>query len=549
MTIFEFLLLIGGLALFLYGMNLMGDGLKQISGGKLEEILEKLTSNPIKGVLLGAGVTAIIQSSSATTVMVVGFVNSGMMQLEQTVGVIMGANIGTTVTSWLLSLTGIQGENMWIRLLEPSSFSPVLAITGVILIMLTKDRKKKDLGTIFVGFAIIMTGMEQMSNAVTPLKTMPSFQNLMIQFSNPLYGVLAGTILTAIIQSSSASVGILQALCATGAVPYSVAIPIIMGQNIGTCITAVLASIGASKNSKRTACIHLYFNLIGTILFLIVFYTANQFLHFTFLQQAASEVGIAVIHSAFNISATIVLLPFSKYIVLLAKKTLPDNKKDDENMAVLRLLDSRFLDKPGYAVTQAKKVTGYIAEETNTIFADAKSLLFQYQKENFQDLKQRENALQEYFKKLNHYLIQISEKNLSESDGYLLDMLLQCMGDFERIEKHTWELAEKSYELKHQKKAFSKQAQNDLQHMLDELEFMLKLTSHILQTENNKMPETIQSQKTDVENFLAKCKKNHIKRLRKKKCTEELGIEYMNILFHCGSILEHCVNIIKCFSS
>lgn len=346
MDIFNLLILVGGLALFLYGMNLMGDGLKRVSGGRLEGILEKLTSNPLKGVLLGAGVTAVIQSSSATTVMVVGFVNSGMMQLEQTVGVIMGANVGTTVTSWLLSLTGIHGENIWVKLLEPASFSPILAIAGVIFTMFSKDERKQDIGTIFIGFAIIMFGMERMSDAVAPLANVPEFRNLMIQFSNPFYGMLAGTVLTAIIQSSSASVGILQALCVTGAVPYSVAIPIIMGQNIGTCITALLASIGANKNSKRTACIHLYFNLIGTCVFMAVFYGFHQFLHFTFLHQAASEVGIAVIHSTFNISATLLLLPFARFLVVLAKKTLPDKDTGNENRAILDLLGPRFLDKP-----------------------------------------------------------------------------------------------------------------------------------------------------------------------------------------------------------
>lgn len=324
MDIFALLVLLGGLSLFLYGMHLMGEGLKNVSGDRLENILARLTASPLKGALLGLGVTAIIQSSSATTVMVVGFVDSGIMKLNQAVGIIMGANIGTTVTSWLLSMVGIKGNTVWIRLLEPTSFSPVLAAIGIVCILFLKGKKKKDVGSIFLGFAFIMFGMEKMSEAVEPLSHMRGFSQLMIQFSNPIYGLLAGTILTAIIQSSSASVGILQALCATGSVPYSVAIPIIMGQNIGTCVTALIAGMGANRNAKRAALLHLYFNLIGTSVFMTVFYTVNWFCSFDFLQHMASGVGIAMIHSAFNISATILLLPFSKKLVQLAYITLPD---------------------------------------------------------------------------------------------------------------------------------------------------------------------------------------------------------------------------------
>ena len=308
MDLFSILTLIGGLALFLYGMNAMGDGLAKVSGGKLEKILENLTSNPIKAVLLGAGVTAVIQSSSATTVMVVGFVNSGIMKLSQAVGVIMGANIGTTITSWILSLTGIQSDNFIIQMFKPTSFSPVLAIVGVIFILFINDSKKKDIGTIFIGFAILMYGMDMMSSAVKPLAEVPEFTNLLLKFSNPLLGVIAGALLTAVIQSSSASVGILQALCLTGAVPFSAAIPIIMGQNIGTCITAILSAIGAKKNAKRAAAVHLYFNLIGTVIFMTVFYLINAVVGFSFFHQAATPAGIAVIHSVFNVTATIILL-------------------------------------------------------------------------------------------------------------------------------------------------------------------------------------------------------------------------------------------------
>ena len=368
MDFFGLLSMIGGLALFLYGMDTMGQGLEKLSGGRLERILEKLTSNPIKAVLLGAGVTAVIQSSSATTVMVVGFVNSGIMKLTQAVGIIMGANIGTTVTSWLLSLTGIESGNFFVQLLKPSSFSPVLALIGMIFIMFTKNEKKKNLGTIMIGFAILMFGMETMSDAVKPLADVPEFTGLLTMFSNPILGMIAGAVLTAIIQSSSASVGILQALCATGAVSFGSAIPIIMGQNIGTCVTAMISGIGASKNARRAALVHLYFNIIGTAVFMIVFYTVNGFIHFDFLDGAASAMGIAVVHSAFNVASTILLLPFSKVLVKLATLTIPDEQEKELAAGIaageeeFRLLDPRFLETPGYAVEQCRLVTTHMAQ-------------------------------------------------------------------------------------------------------------------------------------------------------------------------------------------
>lgn len=365
MSIFNAIALIGGLALFLYGMNLLGEGLSKTSGGKLESILEKLTSNPIKGVLLGAGVTAVIQSSSATTVMVVGFVNSGIMKLHQAVGIIMGANIGTTATSWLLSLTGIQGDSFFINMLKPMSFSPILAIIGVIMIMFCKKEKKHDIGKILVGFAILMYGMEAMSSAVKPLADVPEFTHILTMFSNPVLGMLAGLVLTAIIQSSSASVGILQALCATGSVTFATALPIIMGQNIGTCVTAMISAIGAKKNAKRAALVHLYFNIIGTLVFMCLFYLINAFIHFEFLSQGATPVGIATIHSVFNIFATIILLPFGKGLEKLACLSVRDDKEREETIDAnmdFDLLDERFLDKTSLAMEHCRMVTNNMAD-------------------------------------------------------------------------------------------------------------------------------------------------------------------------------------------
>ena len=365
MDIFGVLSFVGGLAMFLYGMSAMGDGLTKLSGGKLEYLLEKLTSKRIMAVLLGAGVTAVIQSSSATTVMVVGFVNSGIMKLNQAVGIIMGANIGTTITSWILSLTGIQGDNVFIKMLNPSSFSPILAIIGVFMLMLAKSDKKKNVGTLLTGFSILMFGMHTMSSAVSPLADVPEFTGLLVKFSMPVLGVLAGTILTAVIQSSSASVGILQALCATGSVSYAVAIPIIMGQNIGTCITALLSSIGTCRNARRTAMVHLYFNIIGTVLFLVLFYGINAFVHFPFLETSANAAGIAIVHSGFNIFATLILFPFADGLVKLAKLTIPDGPEEKADEAV-QMLETRFLDSPAFALQQCKVAAAKMAEQNDT---------------------------------------------------------------------------------------------------------------------------------------------------------------------------------------
>ena len=382
MDFFNVLSLLGGLALFLYGMNAMGDGLAKLSGGKMEKILEKLTTTKAKGVLLGAGVTTVIQSSSATTVMVVGFVNSGIMKLRQAVGIIFGANIGTTITAWILSLSGIQSDNFFIRLLKPSSFSPVLAVIGVAFLLFSKKDKKKNIGSILVSFAVLMFGMEAMSGAVEGLKNVPEFTHLFTMFSNPLLGILVGAVLTGIIQSSSASVGILQALCVTGAINFSSAIPIILGQNIGTCVTALISSIGASKNAKRAAFVHLYFNIIGSALFMALFYGINAFAHFAFMDMAANEMGIAVVHTTFNVLATLVLLPFSDILVKLATLTVRDKKTGIEPVEEdFKLLDERFLEKPAFAVEQCIKTAANMADIVRKSVDDAISLFDNYDSE------------------------------------------------------------------------------------------------------------------------------------------------------------------------
>ena len=431
MDFFSVLALLGGLAIFLYGMNLMGDGLAKVAGGKLERILETLTSNPIRAVLLGMGVTAVIQSSSATTVMVVGFVNSGIMKLSQVVGIIMGANIGTTVTSWILSLTGIQSDNFIIRLFKPTSFSPILALIGVVLIMFTKSQKKKDVGAIFVGFAILMYGMNAMSGAVEPLAEVPEFTGMLVKFSNPILGVVAGAVLTAIIQSSSASVGILQALCLTGMVPFSAALPIIMGQNIGTCITAILSAIGASKNAKRAAMVHLYFNLIGTMLFMAVFYAINAAVHFSFMAQAATPAGIAILHSAFNITATLVLLPFGKALEKLACLTIRDRKEEEEKVAAdpdFMILESRFLEKPAFAVEQSRNAAKKMAEDSHRTLFTALDLLKNFSAEGKALVEEAEKKVDRYEDELGTYLVKLNQKDLSVHDSHSVSIMLHCTG-------------------------------------------------------------------------------------------------------------------------
>ena len=425
MDIFNFLTMLGGLALFLYGMNVMGDGLTRASGGRLEKILEKLTSSTIRGVLLGAAVTAVIQSSSATTVMVVGFVNSGIMTLQRAVGIIMGANIGTTITSWILSLSGLQGDSFWIKMLKPSSFSPILAIIGICLLLFSKKDKKKDAGSIMVGFAVLMFGMETMSGAVKPLADVPEFTNILLMFKNPVLGMLAGALLTAIIQSSSASVGILQALCVTGAVSYGAALPIIMGQNIGTCVTALISAIGAKKNAKRTAFVHLYFNLIGTVVFMILFYTANMFIHFSFLQDSANAAGIAVIHTAFNVFATVIWLPFHRVLERLAILTVRDGKDEERTAGALQglsALDNRFLENPALAMDQCRVACAHMAEVTREALDTAMSLLHDYDETKVALVHENETIVDQYEDRLGTYLVQVAKNEMQTKDSHTLSV-------------------------------------------------------------------------------------------------------------------------------
>lgn len=548
MDFFDLLTMIGGLALFLYGMDVMGDGLAKTSGGKLEKILEKLTSSPIKAVLLGAGVTAVIQSSSATTVMVVGFVNSGIMKLSQAVGIIMGANIGTTITSWILSLTGIESGNFFIQMLKPSSFSPILALIGIVIMMMSKDSKKKDIASILLGFAVLMFGMDTMSNAVKPLADVPEFTNILLIFTNPILGMLAGLILTAVIQSSSASVGILQALCATGAMNFGVALPIIMGQNIGTCVTAMISSIGAKKNAKRAALIHLYFNIIGTIVFMVLFYSINAFVHFEFLGEAATPVGIAVIHSLFNVAATLLLLPFGKGLVKLATLTIPETEEEKEEAIpdATKLLDARFLEKPAFAVAQCKNVGIEMANLTRRALVSAVEAVTDYDQKKIKEVFKLEEVIDHYEDELGTYLMKLSGKPLSDEDNHTVSNLFHCMGDFERISDHALNLAETAMEMKAKEQEFSPKAKNELLTYGEAVKEIMDISVRAYESGDIALAGQVEPLEEVIDDLNVKVRKQHVKRLRKGKCTIELGLSLSDILTTYERVADHCSNIAVC---
>ena len=548
MDFFSILTMIGGLALFLYGMHVLGEGLSKASGGRMEQVLEKLTSGKWKAVLLGAGVTAVIQSSSATTVMVVGFVNSGIMKLSNAIGVIMGANIGTTITSWLLGLTGIESDNFFIQLLKPTSFSPVLAIIGVGFLLFSKKDKYKNAATIMIGFSVLMFGMETMSDAVKPLADVPEFRNFLLVFSNPILGMIAGLILTAIIQSSSASVGILQALCATGSLSYATALPIIMGQNIGTCVTALLSSIGTSKNARRAAIVHLYFNLIGTVVFMIVFYGLNALIGFSFMNVSAEPFGIAVIHTIFNVFATCLLLPFSQLLEKLAYLTIKEDVS--EHIAVryidedIKVLDSRFMNNPALAMEQCRRVIFHMADTVKQSYDQAVGLLEGYNEEVVAGVVQMEKDADRYEDVLGTYLLKLTGRELSERDSQALTLYLQSIGDFERISDHAVSIA-MSYDKMEQKEMhFSSKAQEELRIFTKAIHRIIDTSFRSFQENDISLVYEVEALQAVVDDLSVEVRKRHVKRLRKGKCTIELGFLLSDIVTGYERIAAHCVHLV-----
>ena len=547
MDIFGILTMVGGLALFLYGMNTMGDGLVMLSGGKLEQVLEKLTKKRIMALLLGASVTAVIQSSSATTVMVVGFVNSGIMKLTQAVGIIMGANIGTTITSWILSLTGISSGNVFIKLLKPSSFSPVLAAIGIICMMTGKDgSRKKTIGSILLGFAVLMFGMETMSGAVSPLKDNSTFTGMLTAFSNPVLGMAAGAVLTAIIQSSSASVGILQALCMSGAVTYGTALPIIMGQNIGTCVTALISSVGASKNAKRAAFIHLYFNLIGTVCFMSVFYLINRFLDFPFLSDTAGAAGIAAVHSLFNIGCAIVLFPFADRLVDLATFTVQNAKTSEPEQILpeeLAALDERFLDNSSYAIQLCKNAVIKMAEYSKTAVLLAMEVQAEYAGEKVAEVIRLEQLVDQFEDVIGTYLVKLAGKDLSREDSHLLSVLLHCISDIERISDHAINITEAVDKIQKQGLEFTRQGKQELDSLGIAIRDIMTMTLNALSTGNTTAAADVEPLEEVIDDLVMEMKQRHITRLRSGNCSMEAGLLLEDILTNYERVSDHCSNI------
>lgn len=546
MDIFSFLTLFGGLAFFLYGMNVMSSGLEKLAGGKLEAILRKITSSKLKSLLFGIGVTAAIQSSSAVTVMLVGLVNSGILYLGQTIGILMGSNIGTTITVWLLALSGIDGDSIFLRLLKPSSFSPLLALIGVIMIMMGKHNKTKDIGRILVGFSILFTGMIMMSDSVEPLKDSPAFSKMLTAFNNPVFGVLVGALITAIIQSSAASIGILQSLSITGQLTYGMSIPIIMGQNIGTCITALISSIGVNRSARRVAVIHIAFNCIGTLVLLPIFYLVNAFVDFAFIDMPIEYAGIALIHTVFNVVVTIMLLPFSKLLEKLAYlviKKLPEEETEKEQ---IQFPDEILLNTPAFAIEACSASSKEMARLAEKTILDAMQLLDHYDEALAKKVKQQEKDLDLYEDKLNAYLVRISKHSIATADNRTVSKMLHGIGNFERIGDHARNVLESAQEMHEKGIAFSAEAKAELQVMRNALIETVHLAFNAFCEDSLELAHQVEPMEEVIDTMNNRMKAKHIERLQKAACTVELGYIFQDLLTNFERISDHCSNIAGC---
>jgi len=538
MDIFSIITLVGGLAFFLYGMEVMSSGLEKLAGGKMEQILRKLTSNPFSGLALGAGVTAVIQSSSAVTVMLVGLVNSGIMQLRQAIGVIMGSNIGTTITAWVLSLAGIDSNNVAVKLFKPENFSPIIAFIGIIMIMMSKKPKRKNIGSICLGFAVLMFGMELMSGAVKPLAEVPEFTNILTLFKNPILGVLAGTIFTAIIQSSSASVGVLQALSLTGAIPFSSAIPIIMGQNIGTCISAILASAGANRAAKRVAVVHILFNIIGTVVALILWELAKAIFTIPFANEAITPLQIAICHSIFNIFTVALLMPFRTQLEKLACKIVKDTKQQNDI-----LLDERLFAVPSFAVSTAMTTTEEMARFAQSSVKNALDLFGKYSDKNAALVIETENKLDKYEDILGTYLVKLSRENISSSDSKQISKMLHTISDLERIGDHAVNLVKTAEEIHIKNIAFSSAATKEIGTLIDALKEILDMTTNAFIANDTSTAEKVEPLEQVIDTITAQIRSRHISRLKSGNCTVEQGFILLDFLTHVERISDHCSNV------
>ena len=538
--------LIGGLAMFLYGMNVMSGGLTKAAGGKLESMLAKVTEKPVIAYLFGVGVTALVQSSSASTVMVVGLVNSGIMSLKQAVNVILGANLGTTFTAWLLSLNAISSDNFIINLLKPKSFTPFLALIGIALYMFAKTDKKKNIGTILLGFSVLMFGMSSMSDAVSPLKDVDSFKAVLTTFSNPIIGFLVGIIFTMVIQSSAGTIGVLQALSLSVKVKYSMAIPVVVGAEVGTCITAILSSLGANKNGKRTALMHLYFNIIKASLFMVIFYSINAVVHFAFMDNNIGMVGIAGIHTLINLVATPLMLPFSNLLVKLALKTIPIDereKKEQEEQQKIRTLDPRFLTNPPFALEQARQAAIAMAVMSRDALHKAIALIDTFNDEEAADVEYLERKVDAYEDQLGTYLMQINAHHLGVKDSHTLSVLLHCITDYERISDHALNISEKARNMSENKRQFTPKAQSEMEIFSSAIKEIMDLSINAFENQDVELAKMIEPLEETIDELHMEVKRRHVRRLRKGKCTIEQGFDLSDIGTDFERIADHCSNI------
>ena len=539
MDIFSVFTLCGGLAFFLYGMTTMSKSLEKMAGGRLEQMLKRMTASPLKSLLLGAGITIAIQSSSAMTVMLVGLVNSGVMELGQTIGVIMGSNIGTTLTAWILAMTGIESENVFVNLLKPENFSPLLALAGIILIMGSKKQRRRDMGRIMVGFSILMYGMELMKQAVSPLADMPEFSSLLTAFNNPLLGVLVGAVFTGVIQSSAASVGILQALALTGSITYGIAIPVIMGQNIGTCVTALISSIGVNRNARRVAVIHISFNIIGSAVCLLLFYGGDILFHFQFLNYTVGALGIAACHTIFNVFTTLMLLPFSRQLEKLARAVIRGENKAEE----FAFLDPLLLHTPSVAISECVAMSNRMGEVARENVHLALCQLSDYSNARESEILANEDKLDIYEDRLGSYLVQISQHGVSMDDIRTVSRLLHAIGDFERIGDHALNLQESAQELHEKELHFSEPANEELQVLLAAMDEIMEKAFGSFQQDSAAMAVEVEPLEETIDRLIEEIRMQHIRRLQTGACTIQLGFVFNDLLTNLERVSDHCSNI------
>lgn len=549
MDIYDVLSLIGGLAFFLYGLRLMGHGMEKVLGGRLERLLEKNASGPVRAALLGAGVAALLQSSAATTVMVVGFVNSGIMKLAQAAGIIIGANVGTTVTPWILSLCGLEGNSSWIRIFSPSAFVSLWAAVGVIWLSFGKNEKKKDVGLILVGFAVMLSGMGAMTEAVRPLGEIAEFQGMFLAFATPVLGITAGAFLTALLQSSAVSVGLLQAFSITGSVTYNAAIPIILGGNIGTCVSALISAAGASKNAKRAAVMHLYFNLIGSLLVLTAFYLLNACFHFSFLMVSASPVGIAAAHTLFNLTTAVLIMPFTEGLKKLACMTVRDGASvEPRPLQKVQIIDERFLKVPSFAIEQSRQAAIMMAERTRENLLEAMELVMQYSPQRVEKIGELETVVDRYEDELGSFLIKLGRKNLTEEDSHTLSILLHCIRDFERISDHAYHIMEACQQMYEKGVRFSDQAGRELEVLMRAVKDIVDNAFEVFAAQDTRLSQSIEPLEEVIDELNRELNRRHMRRLREGECTVELGFSLADITTSLERVADHCSNIAVCVS-